>query len=102
MRITTSIIAAASTALLLGACGELAKPPQPDPVVEAPTADEMAGGDEARAAVNDDRADVNDDRADVNDDRAAVNDDRADVNDDRADVNDDRAAVNDDRSMTER
>lgn len=90
MRITTSIITVASTALLLGACGELAKPPQPDPVVETPTTDEMAGGDEARSVVNDDRDAVNDDRASVNDDRAAVNDDRASVNDDRGSVNDDR------------
>ena len=79
-----AIIAAASSALLLTACGEQAKAPAPDAAAEAPaeaTPDEMAGGDEARTPVNDDR--VNDDRAGVNDDRAGVNDDRTPVNDDR-------------------
>lgn len=94
MRIT--IIAAASAALLLGACGELAETPKPDPVIET-TTDEMAGGDEARSRVNDDSSDVNDDRRAVNDDRSRVNDDRSRVNDDRSRVNDDRSAANDDR-----
>lgn len=99
MRTVSAILAAASTVLLLSACGELAEKPKPDPVA-APvveTTDGMASEDEARSPVNDDRSPVNDDRSPVNDDRTRVNDDRSRVNDDRSPVNDDRTAVGETR-----